>query len=133
MHPPGSSPRFFPLVGPQRRFRHTLRLVASALGFALCGAAPAPANVAGGGDGTGPNVTITEKDKWIILSNGICTINITKASPRLDALDYTFNNNGSVRTAPTLKGRSNKRRWFRGLLEQEGTTAVLLAASAHLL
>ena len=62
------------------------------------------ANIAGGGDGRGPNVTITDKDKWIVLSNGICTINITKKGPRLDALDYTYNNNGSVRTSPTLKG-----------------------------
>ncbi len=67
-------------------------------------ATPARANIAGGGDGKGPNVTITDKDKWIVLSNGICTINITKKGPRLDALDYTYNNNGSVRTSPTLKG-----------------------------
>ncbi len=60
--------------------------------------------MAGGGDGTGPDVKVTDKDKWIILSNGICSITITKGSPRLDALDYTYNNNGTVRTSPTLKG-----------------------------
>ena len=104
MNSPGSFLRFFALIDPQRRVRRTPLCVTLALGFALWNVSPACANVAGGGDGNGPNVTITEKDKWIILSNGICTINITKGGPRLDTLDYTYNNNGSVRTSPTLKG-----------------------------
>jgi rhamnogalacturonan endolyase len=61
-------------------------------------------NIPGGGTGSGPDVTVTDEGKWIILSNGICTIRITKGSPRLDALDYTYNNNGTPRTSPTLKG-----------------------------
>jgi rhamnogalacturonan endolyase len=39
-----------------------------------------------------------------VLSNGICSITIPKDSPHLNALDYTYNNNGTVRTSPTLKG-----------------------------
>ena len=104
MNPLRSSLKLFVLINPPRRVQRIPRFAALALGFALWNAAPAPANVAGGGDGTGPSVTITEKDKWIILSNGICTINITKTGPRLDALDYTYNNNGMVRTSQTLKG-----------------------------
>ena len=61
-------------------------------------------NIPGGGTGSGPNVTVTEQGDWVILSNGICTIKITRKSPHLDALDYTYNNNGTIRTSPTLKG-----------------------------
>jgi rhamnogalacturonan endolyase len=61
-------------------------------------------NIPGGGTGSGPNVTVTEQGDWIILSNGICTIKITRKGPHLDGLDYTYNNNGAVRTSPTLKG-----------------------------
>ncbi len=74
------------------------------LALSSAGAIPVQANIAGGGNGTGPDVTITEDDKAIILSNGICSIAITKTGPHLLSLDYTYNNNGTTRTAPTLKG-----------------------------
>ncbi len=80
------------------------RLLFLTLGLALVGHAPLRANLPGGGNGTGPNVTVTETAKYIILANGICSISIQKDSPHLDAIDYTYNNNGSVRTSPTLKG-----------------------------
>jgi rhamnogalacturonan endolyase len=83
---------------------HFPRLLALGLGLIMAGVVPAHGNIPGGGDGTGPDVTIKQTDKYIILSNGICSISIQKDSPHLDALDYTYNNNGTVRTSPTLKG-----------------------------
>ncbi len=87
-------------------FRKTDRLLSLALilGLIFSGALSVRANIAGGGDGTGPNVTVTTGEKVIILSNGICSIAITKTGPHLNALDYTYNNNGVARTSPTLKG-----------------------------
>ena len=78
--------------------------LACTAGLILCGALTVRANIAGGGDGTGPNVTVTVQDKVVVLSNGICSISIRKDGPHLDSLDYTYNNNGTVRTSPTLKG-----------------------------
>ncbi len=87
-----------------RAGRGSLLCVALLLACVTLRPAPSLANIAGGGNGQGPNVTVTDRDKEIVLSNGICSIAITKRGPHLDTLDYTYNNNGTSRTSSTLKG-----------------------------
>ena len=82
-----------------------VRRIAFTLSLALfLSAAAARANLPGGGAGTGPAVTVTDHGDTVTLANGIVSIVIVKSSARLNAIDYTYNNNGTPRTSPTLKG-----------------------------
>jgi rhamnogalacturonan endolyase len=70
----------------------------------------ASANVAGGGTGQGPDVTVVDHhDGTVTLANGIVSIVIDTKKARLDAITYTHKNNGSARTSdvllPAAKGR----------------------------
>jgi len=69
----------------------------------LC--ASAMANVAGGGTGTGPNVTLVDNgDGTVTMANGIVSIHINKTSAVIDQINYTFNNTGSSQTLNVLSG-----------------------------
>ena len=71
---------------------------------------PASANVAGGGTGQGPEVTVVDHhDGTVTLANGIVSIDIDTKKARLDRVTYTHTNNGAARTSdvllPSSKGR----------------------------
>jgi rhamnogalacturonan endolyase len=75
-------------------------------------APPASANVAGGGTGQGPDVTVTDHhDGTVTLANGIVSILIDTKRARLDRIAYTHHNDGHARTSdvllPSGKGRGN--------------------------
>ena len=68
------------------------------------------ANVAGGGTGQGPNVTVVDhNDGTVTLANGIVSIVIDTKKARLDRVTYTHKNGGHARTSdvllPAAKGR----------------------------
>src|SRR3954451_15777659 len=68
------------------------------------------ANVAGGGTGRGPDVTIVDHhDGTVTLANGIVSILIDTKKARLDRVTYTHQNDGKPRTSevllPSSKGR----------------------------
>lgn len=70
----------------------------------------ASANVAGGGTGQGPDVTIVDRrDGTVTLANGTVSILIDTAKARLDRVTYTHKNDGHARTSdvllPSAKGR----------------------------
>src|SRR5436305_74082 len=70
----------------------------------------ASANVAGGGRGQGPEVTVTDHhDGTVTLANGIATILIDTKKARLDRVTYTHENDDKPRTSdvllPSSKGR----------------------------
>src|SRR4051812_9313266 len=70
----------------------------------------ASANVAGGGTGRGPDVTVVDHhDGTVTLANGIASIVIETKKARLDRVTYTQQNDGKPRTSevllPSSKGR----------------------------
>ena len=67
--------------------------------------APA-ANIAGGGTGTGRDVTVTNNgDDTVTLANGIASIVIVKKTGRLNSVAYTYDNDGTMKTSETLSGK----------------------------
>ena len=61
------------------------------------------ANQAGGGNGTGPDVTVVNNnDGTVTMSNGIASITIDTKYARLSSIKYTYNNNGTTQTTETL-------------------------------
>jgi rhamnogalacturonan endolyase len=63
------------------------------------------ANLPGGGNGTGPSVTLTDNgDGTVTMANGIVSIHINKTSAVIDQINYTFNNSGSPQTLNVLAG-----------------------------
>ncbi len=70
---------------------------------AFCGAVSSKANIAGGGDGSGANVTVVNNgDGTVTMANGIVSIVININDTRLVTINYTYNNNGSPRTTNVL-------------------------------
>ncbi len=68
------------------------------------------ANVAGGGKGQGPDVTVVDHhDGTVTIANGIVSIVIDTARARLNRVTYTHRNDGRTRTSdvllPGAKGR----------------------------
>jgi rhamnogalacturonan endolyase len=83
----------------------TLQLAWLSLALALS-LATAPANAAADGSGDGPNVTITNNaDDTVTMANGIVSIVIVKKTGRLNAVTYTFHQDGTSRTVETLKDK----------------------------
>ena len=74
---------------------------------ALLGAAPATANIPGGGTGTGPNVTLVDNGTSVTIANGIVSILCTKAGATIDQINYTYNNGGGTQTINLLSGGNN--------------------------
>ena len=56
--------------------------------FTVCIAQVCSAQVPGGGTGTGPNVTVTDKGTTVVLSNGIISATITKSNAMIT--NYSF-------------------------------------------
>ncbi len=81
------------------------RCVIISIGFAFV-TCDALSNVAGGGTGSGPNVTVTDNnDGTVTLANGIASIVIVKKTGRLNSLTYTYTSEGTTKTAETLSGK----------------------------
>src|SRR5450755_1944255 len=73
---------------------------------------PTSANIAGGGTGQGPDVTVTDHhDGTVTLANGIVSILIDTKKARLDRITHTHHNDGHALTSdvllPSSKGRGN--------------------------
>ncbi len=66
-----------------------------------------PANIPGGGTGTGPNVTLTDNGTSVTIANGIVSILCTKAGATIDQINYTYNNGGGTQTINLLSGGNN--------------------------
>jgi hypothetical protein len=63
------------------------------------------ANLPGGGNGTGPNVTIVNNNNGTVtMGNGIVSILCDTSSAKLTQINYTYNNSGSPVTNPLLQG-----------------------------
>ena len=65
----------------------------------------AVANIAGGGIGKGPDVTVTDNGDTVTMANGIASIVIVKKTGRLDSVAYTYNSDGTTQTCETLSGK----------------------------
>jgi autotransporter-associated beta strand protein len=64
-----------------------------------------PANIPGGGSGTGPNVTLVDNgDGTVTMANGIVTIVCITSSAVLSQINYTYNNSGTTVTNQLLNG-----------------------------
>ena len=77
------------------------------LGSLLLSATAVFANLPGGGNGTGANVTLTDSGTTVTMNNGIVSITFTKSSAQISTINYTFNNNGSSQTLNLVSGNSN--------------------------
>jgi rhamnogalacturonan endolyase len=76
-----------------------------ALFACLLPAAVVLANIPGGGDGTGPNVTVTDNgDGTVTMANGLVSIHIIKSGAAIDQINYTCNNGGGPVTNQLLAG-----------------------------
>ncbi len=63
------------------------------------------ANIPGGGNGTGPAVTVVNNgDGTVTMANGLVSIVITTSSATLYDIYYTYNNNGVTATNQVLNG-----------------------------
>jgi len=66
---------------------------------------PAFANIPGGGNGTGPNVTVTDNgDGTVTMANGVVSIVITKVDASIHQIYYIYNNSGSLTTNQVCAG-----------------------------
>jgi fibronectin type 3 domain-containing protein len=70
-------------------------------------ALPVLANLPGGGNGTGANVTLTDGGTTVTLNNSIVSITFTKSSAQVSTINYTFNNTGSSQTINLVAGNPN--------------------------
>jgi len=79
------------------------RLLMTVLLLALLTAAPAMANLPGGGTGTGPDVTIVNNNNGTVtMANGIVSILITISGATINQINYTYNNGGGTQTQQVL-------------------------------
>jgi len=62
------------------------------------------ANLPGGGNGTGANVTLTDNGTTVTMANGIISILCTKAGATINQINYTYNNGGGTQTQQLLNG-----------------------------
>ena len=70
-------------------------------------ALPVYANLPGGGNGAGANVTLTDSGTTVTMNNGIIAIIFTKSSGQISTINYTFNNGGGSQTLNLVAGNSN--------------------------
>lgn len=76
-----------------------------AFGAGLFFAGVARANIPGGGNGTGPNVTVTDNGNGTVtMANGIVSLLITKNGATINQINYTYNNGGGTQTQQLLAG-----------------------------
>jgi fibronectin type 3 domain-containing protein len=68
---------------------------------------PALANLPGGGNGTGPNVTLVDNGSTLTVANGIVSILCTKSGATIDQINYTYNNGSGTTTTQLLVGGHN--------------------------
>ena len=118
---------YFALTRFCRALRQTLRAITAGspklplwLGLARLLASPAWANLPGGGDGTGPAVTLVNSGNGTItMANGLISILCNTNSGTISQINYTYNNSGSTVTSQLLAGGANggQMYWF-------GTAAV---------
>lgn len=67
---------------------------------------PARANLPGGGT-NGPNVGLVDNGSSVTLTNGIVSLLCQKSGGNITAINYTYNNNGTVKTQNLLGGGYN--------------------------
>ena len=71
----------------------------------LFAAVSAPANIPGGGTGSGPDVTVVDNGNGTVtMANGILSILITKSGATINQMNYTYNNGGGTQTQQLLAG-----------------------------
>jgi rhamnogalacturonan endolyase len=76
------------------------------LAFVFCSSVAFAANIAGGGTGAGPDVTVKDNvDDTVTMSNGIASIVIVKKTGRLNSIAYTYDHDGASKTCETLSGK----------------------------
>jgi hypothetical protein len=86
----------------------------------------APANIPGGGTGSGPPVTVADNgDGTVTLANGLVSILIVKSNARLNSVMYTHKSGGSVHTSEVLKGKGEY--YYGGFSLGSGTFEYSLA------
>ena len=86
----------------------------------------APANIPGGGTGSGPPVTVADNgDGTVTLANGLVSILIVKSNARLNSVTYTHKSGGSVQTSEVLKGKGEY--YYGGFSLGSGTFEYSLA------
>lgn len=74
--------------------------------WGICGSVFA--NIPGGGNGTGANVTLVDNGNGTVtMGNGIISIVITKSSAEIHQINYTWNNGGGTQTQQLLSGGKN--------------------------
>jgi hypothetical protein len=73
-------------------FSFRLTTVLSVLAFWFAWVNPSHANVAGGGTGTGANVTVTDNGGTVVLANGIVSFTINKTSGSITNFTYNGTN-----------------------------------------
>lgn len=91
----------------------------------LCISNSTLANMPGGGNGKGPNVTVIDRGDTAVLSNGIVSITIEKKAARLNSIAYTYNNGTGTQTSETLAG--NRQYYYGGFSLGSGTFEYSLA------
>jgi fibronectin type 3 domain-containing protein len=64
-------------------------------------------NIPGGGDGTGPNVTLVDHGSTLTLANGIVSTLCTKAGATIDQINYTYKNGSTTQTTQLLASGHN--------------------------
>ncbi len=81
------------------------RLILLAAVVFICANTAQAENIPGGGTGKGPDVTVTDNgDGTVSMANGVVSIVIVKATSRLNAVTYTYNN-GAPQTSQMLQGK----------------------------
>ena len=98
-----------PVAGLYSRLRNGRKNRSSLLALLVIALSLTPhrafANIPGGGTGSGPNVTVTDKgDGTVTMANGLVSIVIVKRTGRLNAVTYTHKNKGLPQTSEALLG-----------------------------
>jgi hypothetical protein len=89
----------------------------------LSGPRPTLANIPGGGDGSGANVTVVDNgDGTVTMANGIVSVTLQTSNSHITSVKYTYNNNGSARTTEMLQA-SNQYYWG-GFVTNLGTNVT---------
>ena len=84
-----------------------LRILILAIAF-LSIAWPSFANIPGGGNGTGPDVTLVNNGNGTVtMANGIVSILCSTSGATINQINYTYNNSGTMVTNNLLAGGNN--------------------------
>jgi len=88
------------------RHKVIVQLLAMLLAALLYCPRAASADTAGGLNGKGADVTVTDNgDDTVTMANGIASIVIVKKTGRLNSIAYTYDNDGTAKTSETLSGK----------------------------